>query len=308
MRSQSFRYITPIVAWCLACSLVEDAAQATVIRFQTSSGNIDVRLFDQATPLSVQNFLNYVTTDRYDGTFIHRVPQSASGGTANFVIQGGGFKLNNSIFDATGITTDPPVMNEPGISNLRGTLSYAKGADPNSATSQWFINIGNNTFLDSPANGAFTAFGRVVNGGMAVADAINNLDVINASVAQNGPGEDFDEVPVYDVNKVLQQQDVTNEDAVIIQDVRILNIPAGDYNFDGKVDGADLMVWKNDLGSTTKAEADGNGDGRVDGADLLVWQRTRGQNFGAPTVSAVPEPAASTLAAIAVLASWRRRK
>jgi peptidyl-prolyl cis-trans isomerase A (cyclophilin A) len=299
------------LAACLAIAVAFLAAraEATVVRFETSVGNITVRLFDAATPLSVANFLNYSTSNRYDATFIHRVPQSA-GASSHFVIQGGGFKLNNSIFQAAGITTDAPVLNEPGISNLRGTLSYAKGSDPNSATSQWFFNVGNNTFLDQPGNGAFTAFGRVVGNGMTVVDAIDNLEVINAGVAQNAPGEDFDEIPVLDLDKVLAQQDVTNADAVMINDVKTLNVPAGDYNFDGKVDGADLTVWKTDFGSTLKAEADGNGDGVVNGADLLVWQRTFGQNFGVPAaaaIAAVPEPAAATLALLAAACGFARR-
>lgn len=286
-------------------------AQATVVRFETSVGNITVRLFDAATPLSVTNFLNYSTSNRYDATFIHRVPQNGAGDSSHFVIQGGGFKLNNSIFQAAGITTDAPVLNEPGISNLRGTLSYAKGSDPNSATSQWFFNVGNNTFLDQPDKGAFTAFGRVVGNGMTIVDAIDNLDTINASVAENGLGEDFDEIPVLDIDKVLAQQDVTNADAVMINDLKTLNVPAGDYNFDGKVDAADLAVWKADFGSTTKAEADGNGDGVVNGADFLVWQRTLGQNFGAPAVAAIaaiPEPAAATLALLAAAACGLARR
>jgi cyclophilin family peptidyl-prolyl cis-trans isomerase len=271
-----------LLALAFALSSVPSISTATVVRFQTSSGNILVRLFNQATPLSVANFMNYATSDRYDGTFIHRVPQSQSPpyGTSNFVVQGGGFKLNNSIFQATGITTDPPVTNEPGISNLRGTLSYAKGSGVNSATSQWFFNVGNNSFLDTPANNLFTAFGRVVGNGMTVVDAINNLSVVNASSAKNGPGEDFDEIPVRDIDKVIQQQDITANEAVMVLSIDAINVPAGDYNFDGKVDNADLAVWKADLGSTLKAEADGNGDGTVDGRDFLVWQRTLGRTLG----------------------------
>jgi MYXO-CTERM domain-containing protein len=311
-RGRRFRALSTVLA-AAAPLCAADLAGATVVRIQTTSGNIDVRLFDARTPLSVQNFLNYATSNRYDDTFIHRVPQNppppqGPGGSSHFVIQGGGFKLNNSIFSAAGLTTDPPVLNEPGISNLRGTLSYAKGSDPNSATSQWFINIGNNTFLDSPANGAFTAFGRVVANGMTIADAIDNLPVINAAVAENAPGEDFDEIPVYNTQKVLNQQDIHNDDAVMIQDVRVLNVPAGDYNFDGQVNNADFNVWKADLGSTLKAEADGNGNGVVDHADFLVWQRTRGQNNGPPTVGAVPEPSAAALALLAAGAAGAARR
>src|SRR5262245_9983484 len=103
-------------ALCAAGMLIAAGrAEATIVRFQTSSGNIDVRLYNTATPLSVANFLNYANTNRYDGTFIHRVPQAVVNGSANFVIQGGGFKLNNSIYAATAIPADPPVQNEPGI-------------------------------------------------------------------------------------------------------------------------------------------------------------------------------------------------
>jgi len=274
-----------------------------VVRFQTTSGNIDVRLFDALTPLSIANFQNYATSNRYDSTFIHRVPQLPTGGTSDFVVQGGGFKLNNSIFAATGITTDAPIGNEFHVSNVRGTLSFAKNSL--GATSQWFFNIGDNSFLDAQD---FTAFGRVVGNGMTVVDAINDLTTANASVAQNAPGEDFDEIPVYDINKVVSQNDVKNDDAVIVQDVRTLNIPAGDYNFDGKVDGADLAVWRAGYGSTTKAEADGNGNGVVDGDDFMIWQRTVGQNFGTPAAVAIPEPAAATLALFSAAALLRRRR
>jgi peptidyl-prolyl cis-trans isomerase A (cyclophilin A) len=291
---------------------VVSPVRATVVRFQTSSGNVDVRLYNALTPNSITNFMNYVTSNRYDGTFIHRVPQNPQppngpGGTSNFVVQGGGFKLNKSIFAATGIATDPPIGDEFNISNTRGTLSFAK--NNLGATSQWFFNIGNNSFLDAQN---FTAFGRVVGNGMTVVDAINNLTTINATAAQNGPGEDFDEVPVYDISKVISQQDVLTEDAVMVLDVRALNVPLGDYNFDGRVNAADLAVWRADFGSTTKAEADGNGDGRVNAADFLIWQRTMGQNFGPPALvsaaTSVPEPAAATLAVCAIAMLLRRRR
>ena len=157
------------------------------------------------------------------GTFIHRVPQSSSGGTSNFVVQGGGILLNNSIFAAAGIVTDPPIGSEPVFSNTRGTLSAAKNSL--GATSQWFFNIDNNSFLDSQQ---FTVFGRVLGAGMTTVDAINALPTINAAVAQNAPGEDFDEVPVRDLAKVQLQNDITSNEAVMVN-ISVLNLPAGDY-------------------------------------------------------------------------------
>jgi peptidyl-prolyl cis-trans isomerase A (cyclophilin A) len=308
-RGRMLRALLMVVAAAGFCGGAD--VHARVVRMVTSAGNIDTRLFDTATPLSVTNFMNYVTSNRYDGTFFHRVPQAPSGGTSDFVVQGGGFKLNNSIFQAAGITTDPVVQNEPGISNVRGTLSYAKGSSPNSATSQFFFNISDNLFLNNPPS-LFTAFGRVVGTSMTVVDAINDLPVINAAGAENAPGEDFDEIPVFNVQKVVQQNDITNEDAVMVNDVFQLNIPDGDYNFDGRVNNADLAIWKADFGSLTKGDADGNGNGRVDGGDFLVWQRTLGQNFGipgaAPAVHGVPEPGGLVLAAFALGAAARRRR
>jgi peptidyl-prolyl cis-trans isomerase A (cyclophilin A) len=260
-------------ATCLLIALSVSTAGATIVRFDTSAGPIDVRLYDSATPLSVANFLNYATTDRYDGTFIHRSPETDSG-AEKFVIQGGGFLLNNSIFAAAPIDADDPVLNEPGISNIRGTLAYAKGSDPDSATCQWFFSMKDNSFLDSPSYGAFTVFGRVVGDGMTVADAIANLELIDASVAQDQPGEDYDEIPVFDVEKVIAQQDIRNDDAVIINSIDELLLPAGDYNFDGAVNVADYNLWKSTFGSITNAEADGNGNGIVDAADYTVWRES----------------------------------
>lgn len=274
----------------IAGVLPDGALHAKVVRFHTTSGNIDVRLYDGAAPLHVQNFLNYTTSNRYDATFIHRVPQLQGGGTADFVVQGGGFKLNNSIFAATEIALDPPVPLEFAVSNLRGTLGAARTLNPVSAQSQWFFNVGDNTHLDSPGN-EFTVFGRVVGGGMSVVDAINDLSIIDASAAQNAPREAFSEVPIYNLQKVLTQQDVRDDDAVIVQDIEVLSFTDGDYNFDGFVNDADLAVWTANIGSTTKAEADGNGNGVIDQADFLIWQAN------------VPEPNSLGLAAAVGLAA-----
>jgi 3-phytase len=93
------------------------------------------------------------------------------------VIQGGGFALNSSGFLNTNhIPTNPPIPDQPGISNTRGTIAMAKSG-PNTATSEWFINRIDNTALDNPAqpSGAFTVFGQVLGNGMQVVDAIAAL-------------------------------------------------------------------------------------------------------------------------------------
>lgn len=284
-------------------------ADALVVRFFTTLGNFNVRMFTSTMPRTTTNFMNYVTGNDYDGTFIHRSARTmVDGQSVPFVVQGGGFKvppgglLNNSgQLSITPITLDPPINDEPGggltgPSNIRGTIAMAKGG-PNSATSQFFFNMRDNTGLDNPLreDGGFSAFGRVVQSGMDVVDDIGNLVRYNVGVPP------VQEVPIRDFLKVQQQLDVFSSDAVLLNDIRALNIPDGDYNFNGVVNAGDVAVWKANFGSTTNLEADGNGDGRVDGQDFLALQRTMGQSTGAP-VGAVPEPTALALGALAAAA------
>jgi peptidyl-prolyl cis-trans isomerase A (cyclophilin A) len=176
----------------------------SVVRFSSNVGEIDMELFDTETPLTVANFLSYVNAGRYNQSFIHRsVP--------GFVIQGGGFGLNgNSVLP---VVTNAAVQNEPGISNLRGTVAMAKlGDDPNSATSQWFINLEDNAENLDAQNGGFTVFGRVVGNGMAVADRIAAFSTYNATAQLGGA---FGNLPL---------QSVTN-DLILFSTVRAL--PAG---------------------------------------------------------------------------------
>jgi len=284
-----------LVVALLIIGWLSPTAYATVVRYDTTLGVVDVRLFDTATPLSAANFLNYANANRWDNTFIHRsVP--------GFVVQGGGFSLTPDIFNFTRVTKDPPVTNEPGLSNLRGTVAYAKVGPPdgqpptpetiNSATSEWFFNLSDNSGNLNFQNGGFTVFGRVVNG-MDVVDAIAALQTISTPT--------FTGVPVLDFDKVVAQQNVFTSDAVIVNDISALTIAAGDYDFDGNVDSADLSIWNGSFGSITELAADGSGDAIVNGIDFLAWQRTIG---GTSALSAiiVPEPSTIALAGLAFLA------
>ena len=170
---------------CLLCLPL--AGQATVVRLQTSLGTIDVELYDSLAPLTVANFLRYVNSGAYNNSFIHRsVP--------GFIVQGGGYVWDNSN-GATAVAVSAAVANEYGAarSNLRGTIAMAKvGGNPNSATSQWFINLADNSANLDNQNGGFTVFGQVLDDGMQVVDAIAALATVNA-------GGDFTTLPVTSV-------------------------------------------------------------------------------------------------------------
>src|SRR5687768_4664652 len=134
-------------------ALLWQGVNAQTARFHTSQGDIDVTLLPQEAPATVENFLKYLNRGSFRNSFFHRsVP--------GFIIQGGGFQFeNNSIRE---IPADPPVRNEYKVSNTRGTLAMAKlGTSPNSATTQWFFNLGNNASNLNTQNGGFTVFGRV---------------------------------------------------------------------------------------------------------------------------------------------------
>lgn len=294
------------------------SAKATVVRFATVMGNVDVRLYDKATPLSVQNFLGYVNRGDYNNTMIHR-------SVTDFVIQGGGWKYNGTQQtepqDFPLITAQAPVTNEPGISNLAGTLAYAKVGPPsgqqptpqtiNSATKEWFFNLKDNSSNLNNQNGGFTVFGRVLGNGMNVVNAIAALPKYEFLGA-------WSDAPMRNYSQAQWENYVPIDgDNVVSLTVSVLNFKAGDYDFNGTVNAADYTVWRNSFGSTTDAAADGNGNGVVDMADFVLWRDTLGQS-GGPSAGAgslvtgeVPEPTSLILAAVGgVLLSgfWRRRK
>jgi cyclophilin family peptidyl-prolyl cis-trans isomerase len=169
-------FLFTILCWSLL--LGHSLFANSVVRFSSNVGEIDMELFDTEKPLTVANFLSYVESGRYDGSFIHRsVPE--------FVIQGGGFGLSGNA--VVSVPTNAAVPNEPGISNQRGTVAMAKlGDNPNSATSQWFINLEDNAENLDAQNGGFTVFGHVVGNGMAVADRIAAFATYNATAQLGG--------------------------------------------------------------------------------------------------------------------------
>jgi peptidyl-prolyl cis-trans isomerase A (cyclophilin A) len=142
---------------------------APFLNMKTSVGDFTIELFDQAAPGTVSNFLEYVNSGRYQKTVIHRsVP--------DFIIQGGWLTYNDVSQSLEIIRLDEAIENEYKTSNLRGTIAMAKiGSDPNSASSQWFINLSDNSANLDTQNGGFTVFGRVVGEGMRVVDQIGKF-------------------------------------------------------------------------------------------------------------------------------------
>ncbi|MEP7157706.1 MAG: peptidylprolyl isomerase [Betaproteobacteria bacterium] len=189
--------LTSLVA--LAALLAPAASHATSVRLQTVKGPVDLVLYDNAAPRTVANFLSYVNSGAFNNSFIHRsVP--------GFIIQGGGYVWNDSSSNISSITTTAPVANEfsTARSNKRGTIAMAKvSGDPNSATSQWFINLADNSSSLDTQNGGFTVFGEVSAASMPVVDAIAALPISNA-------GGNFTELPLVSqpANGVVQKSNL----------------------------------------------------------------------------------------------------
>ncbi len=151
-----------------------------MVQFETSHGNFTIELYEKDAPLTVANFLQYVDDGFFDGTIFHRI-------VPGFVIQGGGLTAD---FDQK--KTREPVKNEAdnGVRNQRGTLSMARTNDVNSATSQFFVNLADNEFLDNrPGNFGYAVFGRVTHG-MDVIDKIAKVKTGRRKMYTDAPMED----------------------------------------------------------------------------------------------------------------------
>ncbi|QVL33060.1 peptidyl-prolyl cis-trans isomerase [Telmatocola sphagniphila] len=146
-------------------------ASNPVVEMETTLGKIEIELFEDKAPITVKNFLSYVNDKHYDGLIFHRVING-------FMIQGGGMDK-----DMKEKKTKAPIKNESsnGLKNDRGTLAMARTGVPDSATSQFFINVKDNDFLNK-ANArdgvGYAVFGRVIKG-MDVVDKIKAVEVGN---------------------------------------------------------------------------------------------------------------------------------
>lgn len=164
------------------------------VEIRTNLGKITLELMPDQAPVSVENFVTYIQSGFYKGTIFHRVLNG-------FLVQGGGYTAN---FEAK--PPRPPIINEAnnGLKNTRGTIAMARLPDPNSATSQFFINTTDNTFLDqSSTQDGYAVFGKVVEG-LEVVDKIQTLPIKAVdNVGKNVPVE-----------------------TVVIEEVKVENLPA----------------------------------------------------------------------------------
>lgn len=155
------------------------AAENPHVVLTTNQGEIELELDTQKAPVSVQNFLSYVDSGFYKGTIFHRV-------IPGFMIQGGGFTQDMQQKD-----TQAPIRNEAdnGLKNTRGTVSMARTAAVNSATSQFFINVSDNAFLDhGQRDFGYAVFAKVTRG-MDVVDKIAGVSTASKGMFQNVPRE-----------------------------------------------------------------------------------------------------------------------
>ncbi len=166
-----------------------------MINFTTSLGDIKIELYPKAAPETVKNFLDYVENGHFDGLIFHRV-------IPGFVIQGGGFSS-----DMQQRKTRAPIKNEAdnGLKNLAGTLSMARTPDPDSATSQFFINLVDNAFLD------FTAKTRQGWGYAVFAKVVDGMHVVQQIAAvptgMHGGHSDVPKEPIVIEKATIVQQD-----------------------------------------------------------------------------------------------------
>ena len=151
-----------------------------MVRFETSHGSFTIELFPKEAPVTVENFLKYVDDGFFDGTIFHRI-------VPGFVIQGGGLTAD---FDNK--ETRDPIKNEAknGLKNGRGWLSMARTSDISSATSQFFVNLSDNAFLDhGPRDYGYAVFGRVTEG-METVDKIAKVKTGRRKGYQDAPMDD----------------------------------------------------------------------------------------------------------------------
>jgi cyclophilin family peptidyl-prolyl cis-trans isomerase len=208
------------LAHAFGMEAIDDQVVRFTSQFSTSGTPVvlDMAIFSNRTPVTRQNFLEYVTGGGYQNSFVHRsVP--------GFVIQGGGFRINaGNQFES--VPTDPPIMNEFGVSNTLGTISMAKvGGNPDSATSQWFVSLGENSDTLDPQNGGFTVFGRITKSTLGNAQAFGNPNIFPIY----DYGDAFTELPLWSTHV---PPNIFISELILFHQVELVPLPPGEAGED----------------------------------------------------------------------------
>ena len=251
--------VVPFIIACLCSSVFAIQYPQVVLNIVSSDANavgqITIELYHDKAPVTVENFLQYVRTGFYDDLIFHRV-------IANFMIQSGGYYvIGYTIYT---MPTNPPIINESynNLSNLRGTIAMARTSEPNSATSQFYINHVNNISLDrkSAAEVGYCVFGKVISD-MNVVDAIAQAETIYI----NQSFSDFPVPLVMIKNAKLitpgywLHADINNDGIANLRDYALFaanwkktgsNL-LGDLDHNNVVDAADLLLFANGWLKTT---------------------------------------------------------
>ena len=300
----------------LACPATR--AGGTLVQMNYAGlGSVQIDLFDDLSPLTVDNFVNrYAATGRYNDSMIHRVD------TGLGVIQGGGFTKAAA---AINTAADPMINLEYSRANTRGTIAMARSSNVNSAISQWFINTADNTTnLGTSNGGGYAVFGWVVGPGMGVVDAIAAIPTF----AYSSP---FDQVPLQN----FTQADFTGSvdplpHVVVLSSVTVVKTHpsfqnpflATDVNNDGSLKASDVAAVNLDLlkngfhnltgpfSGTSYLDVDGNGRVNITDSLLTINALLKGTTpqaspLAEPSASpllAIPEPGSLTLGGLALLA------
>ena len=241
MKSTIYHWLAAL----LAGTVIANAG--TLVQFRTLFGDIEVELYDQDKPVTVQNFLRYVQSGRYQNEFAHRL-------VPGFVVQGGGFTIINRGTTNWGINTIetyPAITNEFGVgkrySNVYGTIAMAKqGGYTNSATSQWFFNCANNSFLDAAdTNNLFVVFGRVV-GGTNVLNLLSGFQYWTGTQSSNLVLHQYYQPPFDDLPMV---RPVVVDSNFVFLDITLLQVAVKPL-----AGGAKEISWNSATGMTNIVE------------------------------------------------------
>lgn len=292
-----------------------------VVQFDTVLGRINVELLPDAAPKHVENFLSYSEGNAYSNTFFHR--SAALDGSSISIIQGGGY-ISTSGSSVSEIGKFAPVPLEYRLPNARGTLAAARTSDVNSATSEWYFNVRDNSSILGTANGGgYTVFGRVIGNGMAIVDAIAALSRINA-------GSVFTDLPV----RVAPTGTITAANLVMINTISRVGLYPGEFrssvlNFsvtsgdpavvEARAEGANLVLRPLAAGSSVVSVTASDGSGGTLTGSMTV-RVTGSDTRRAPSIVAQPQSqiriarGANVTAALTVLATgspepsyqWRR--